>query len=113
MFNKPASFVRAPIALGCNGSKREEAQPFTPRLRHRRLTNSAARTNPVLLIRRTVRLAAASLLGLFEHPEPCSLPQAMLRTHQGSMARAGVRHRDIVVRCGQARDARPGGQGTG
>jgi hypothetical protein len=36
--------------------------------RHRRLTNSAARTDVVLLIRRTVRLAAALLDGLFEHP---------------------------------------------
>ncbi len=36
--------------------------------RHRRLTNSAARTNVVLLIRRTVRLTAALLNDLFEHP---------------------------------------------
>jgi hypothetical protein len=38
------------------------------RPRHGRLTNSAARTNVVLLIRRTVRLAAALLDSLFEHP---------------------------------------------
>ena len=36
--------------------------------RHRRLTNSAARTTVVLLIRRTVRLAAALLNNRFDHP---------------------------------------------
>jgi hypothetical protein len=61
--------TRFPRSSFSHRSDPQRTERHTPQaLRHHRLTNSAARTNVVLLIRRTVRLATALLDGIFEQP---------------------------------------------
>ena len=76
----PTRRTRCLGSLGWAGEKSYASAQDTARL-----TNSAARTNVVLLIRRTVRLAAAALNGHFEHPAAvfccCAARPHSSRTH--------------------------------